>query len=125
MVVNWTLLEQQADATIDDQFGEPITVTPYTKDQYKAPVVDSSRAIQSMVGYVVGRNQQLRGAGAAGAMTRRGEADRLVSVQKKYIVTPIEKGDRMFFTKRNETWEVSYVEIGAYNRTVFHLLVIP
>lgn len=124
--MDWNQLEAYADDTVDTQFGEQVVVTPYlTGNQYAEPMPDTSRSVQTMVGYVVGRNTQVRAAGTAAAYTKRAESDQVFVVQRKYVVNPVLKGDRIQFLGRNETWEISYVESGPTNRYVFHLLGIP
>lgn len=124
-MIDFDTVEASADEAIDQHFGEKVTLTPYTKDQYQAPSVDGSRPVQEWVGYVVGRRSQSRSAGPMGALSNRMEAERVFSVQKKYITGAVSKGDRVFFQKRNEHWEVAVVEPSAYNRVKFQLLTVP
>lgn len=113
------------DLAVDAQWGEPFVMTPYKVARQMAdPAVDNSRSVVNGVGYVVGRFSGLQKA-AGDFLTKRAEADMLLSVRDQYLGT-VRKGDRITLTQRSQTLEVSYLEPGSVNgRTVIHLLRLP
>lgn len=110
------------EAAVDAQFGEPIEILPYRPSDYMgAYEPDPTRTVHQGVGYVVGRQTFLRGAGTGEFNVRRAQADMILSVQDKYF-NGTKQHDRVRLIDRNTTMEISYLEIGANKRVIAHLL---
>ena len=124
MPPNFMALSTQLDLATDGTFGEQISLQPFKKDYMTEPVPDGSRTVQAGVGQIMNRGTMIKQAGNAEFLSRRAQADLLLSVRMIYL-TGIKQGDRVVMLDRdNKTYEISFIEDGVNTRQVIHLIKI-
>ncbi len=118
---DWDEISDDAESAIDEEFGEDVVISPYKRSTVHMAdtIPDPSRQVRNTVGYRVSKYTYVRQAGSSAFMTKRTEADLLLSVREEYV-PDVKDGDRVQL--RGSTYDISFVEFWGNGRNVLHLL---
>jgi hypothetical protein len=134
MVAPWQALAAQVDTAVDDQWGEPVVLRPWTKEEYQdggpdrsRPVVHGRAVYYGGLARATGPGYVGRGGGGSNLSLgeRAVEADVYMTIrQEKIDACELIKLDRVEFPERGETYEVNIISPSATKRPRVSLLRI-
>lgn len=117
MSFDWQHWAGVVNTTEDDYWGEPVRLIPWVKGSYTAGGPDSSRAIRSTRGIYIEGDPQSAGAGAR----KLAVGEYGLSINSDDFIG-FKQGDRVEFTERDITFEVSLEDSDPFGRSLVRLI---
>lgn len=124
----WKSFQTRMDAVVDRYFDEPVRLVPWIGGKYSEPgTFDSTRVIIDTRGIYVQAGAAITGEGGTmggGMDLRVVTQDVWLSIVDERIVKlrNWKKGDRVYFSDRNEWFEISWPDTSATGRPNIHLI---
>lgn len=124
MPVDWKALIDTADTIVDDTWGEPFTLRPWSTGTYTDGGPDETRAINASVPGVL-RSSKAEMSARQQFISNQVQSAVVITMRQQYVdVSDLKKQDRIEAVDRNETYEVAYVDPDPTFRCDIHCVLI-